>query len=61
MVSEEETGPLLAGLREEREALKAELAVMTPSANVITLQPGAVKRYFVIVNDLARWPHRTVS
>jgi hypothetical protein len=62
MVSEEETGPLLAQLREEREALKAELAAMTPPANVVTLHPGAVKRYLAMVNDLATsLPHRTVS
>jgi pimeloyl-ACP methyl ester carboxylesterase len=62
MVSEEETGPLLAKLREEREALEAELAAMTPPANIITLHPGAVKRYLAMVNDLATsLPHRTVS
>jgi len=62
MVSEEETGPLLAQLREEREALTTELAAMTPPTNVITLHPGAVKRYLAMVNDLANsLPHRTVS
>ena len=30
MVSEEETGPLLAQLREEREALRAEVAMTPP-------------------------------
>jgi hypothetical protein len=35
---------------------------MTPPANVITLHPGAVKRYLTMVNDLATsLPHRTVS
>jgi hypothetical protein len=35
---------------------------MTPPANVITLHPGAVKRYLATVNDLATsLPHRTVS
>jgi site-specific DNA recombinase len=62
MTSEEETTPALAKIREEREALKAELAAMTPPANVITLHPGAVKRYLAMVNDLATsLPHRTVS
>jgi site-specific DNA recombinase len=39
MATEEETGPLLAELREDREALKTELAAMTPSTNVVTPAP----------------------
>jgi len=62
MITEEETGPLLAQLREEREALKAELATMGPTANVVTLHPGAVKRYLEVVNDLATsLPYRRVA
>jgi hypothetical protein len=53
MATEEETGPTLVALREERNALEAELAAMQPPANVITLHPGAVKRYLEMVNDLA--------
>jgi hypothetical protein len=35
---------------------------MTPPANVITLHPGAVKRYLAMVDDLATsLLHRTVS
>jgi hypothetical protein len=62
MASEEETGPLLAQLREEREALKAELATLSPPANVVSLHPRAVKRYLEVVNDLASsLPHRQVG
>jgi site-specific DNA recombinase len=62
MATEEETGPLLAELREEREALKTELAAMMPPANVVTLHPGAVKRYMEMIGDLATaLPHRAVS
>lgn len=62
MASEEETTPVLAKIREEREALKAELAAMAPPANVIALHPGAVKRYLAMVNDLATsLPHRTIA
>jgi hypothetical protein len=32
------------------EALKAELSATTQPANVITLQPRAVKRYLAVVN-----------
>jgi hypothetical protein len=61
MATEEETGPTLA-LREKRKALEAELAAMQPPANVITLHPGAVKRYLEMVNDLATsLPQRTVA
>lgn len=62
MASEEETTPVLAKIREEREALKAELAAMAPPENVIALHPGAVKRYLAMVNDLATsLPHRTIA
>jgi site-specific DNA recombinase len=62
LASEEETGPLLAQLREERKALQAELAKMTPPANVVTLHPVAVKRYLQMVNDLATsLPRREVA
>jgi hypothetical protein len=53
MAMEEETGPLLAKLREERKALEAELSAIQPPANVVKLHPGAVKRYFEVVDDLA--------
>ncbi len=62
MASEEETTPVLTKIREEREALKAELAAMAPPENVIALHPGAVKRYLAMVNDLATsLPHRTIA
>jgi hypothetical protein len=62
IATEEETGPLLAELRKEREVLKAELAAMAPPANVVTLHAGAVKRYLEMVSDLATaLPHRAVS
>jgi hypothetical protein len=49
-------------LREERKALEAELAAMQPPTNVITLHPGAVKRYLEMVNDLATsLPRRAVA
>jgi len=60
--TEEETAPLLAALREERKALEAELAEMPPPANVVSLHPGARKRYLEIVNDLATsLPRRHVA
>jgi len=61
MATEEETGPRLAVLREERKALEAELSAMQPPTNVVTLHPGAVKRYLEVVGDLATsLPRRTV-
>jgi hypothetical protein len=57
-----ETGPLLQQLREERQALKAELVTLSPPANVVSLHRGAVKRYLEVVNDLASsLPHRQIG
>jgi DNA invertase Pin-like site-specific DNA recombinase len=62
IATEEETRPRLAALREERKALEEELTAMQPPTNVVTLHPGAVKRYLEIVDDLATsLPRRTVS
>jgi hypothetical protein len=49
-------------LREERKALETEIAAMASLANVVTLHPGAVKRYLEMVNDLATsLPRRNFS
>jgi hypothetical protein len=62
LANEDEMGPLLAQLREERKALQAELAAMAPPANVVSLHPVAVKRYLAMVNDLAiSLPRREVA
>jgi site-specific DNA recombinase len=62
IATEEETRPRLAALREERKALEEELTSMQPPTNVVTLHPGAVKRYLEIVDDLATsLLQRTVS
>ena len=62
LATEEDTGPILGELRMERKALEAELAEMAPPTNVVSLHPGAMKRYLEIVNDLATsLPQRDVA
>ena len=60
--SEEETAPVLGTLREERKALEGELAEIAEPTNVVSLHPGAVKRYLQIVDDLATsLPRRDIA
>ena len=49
-MSEGDAWGILPRLREERKPLEQEIAA---PANVVTLHPGAVKRYLEAVNDLA--------
>jgi len=51
-LSEEDAWGILPRLREERKPLEQEIAALAAPANVVTLHPGAVKRYLEAVNDV---------
>jgi hypothetical protein len=60
MATEEEPSPPPRCATEERKALEAELSAMQPPTNIVTLHPGAVKRYLEVVDDLVTsLPRRT--
>src|SRR5262245_44805723 len=49
LLSEEDAWGILPRLREERKPLEQEIAALAAPANVVTLHPGAVKRYLEAV------------